>query len=73
MDRTSQRRQIARLLSEARVKAAELGEATGDGVLLYLIQMSIIEVLAQQADEMEAGFARGAGAWPSSAAGEALN
>ena len=55
MDRTRLRRDIARLLSEARVKAAELGAATGDGVLLYFIQMSIVEVLAQQADAMEAG------------------
>ena len=53
MDGTILRCEIAHLLSNARVKAERLSALTGDEALLYFIRMSILEVLAQQADVME--------------------
>ena len=53
MDVTDLRRRIAHLLSEARVTAVQLSEETGDDALLYFIEMSILEFLAQQEDAME--------------------
>jgi hypothetical protein len=50
---TGLRREVAQLLTKARGRAVELAKQTGDGVLIYFIEMSILEVLAQQADVME--------------------
>ena len=46
---TTLRRDIAQLLDKARINAVDLMDQTGDPVLLYFVEMALLEVLAQHA------------------------
>lgn len=50
MNDTTRRREIAQLLSKAHHNARELTDIEGRELLTYFIRMSLMEVLAQQAD-----------------------
>ena len=50
---TGLRGEIAKLLDKAREASVDLANQTGNSVLLYLIEMALLEVLAQEADAME--------------------
>jgi hypothetical protein len=53
MTTTGLRRRIVHLLSEARTEALRLDNLTNAGILSYLIEMSILEVMEQQSAAMD--------------------